>query len=96
MEGGVHGDLERRGRYAPPLALTGKLPALHWYEGDKVFFNSNTKGKPMEKQENGRIVETAVEARGAERGPTIRNVLVMSMALLILAFAIIYFIFFKT
>jgi hypothetical protein len=27
----------------------------------------------MPKQENGQIVETAIEARGAERGPTMRN-----------------------
>jgi hypothetical protein len=50
----------------------------------------------MNRQDNGRIVETAVEARGAERGPTIRKVLVLSMALIILAFAVIYFVFFKT
>jgi hypothetical protein len=29
----------------------------------------------MAKIENDRIVETAMEARGAERGPTVRNVL---------------------
>lgn len=28
----------------------------------------------MAKMENGHIVETAMEARGAERGPTVRNV----------------------
>jgi hypothetical protein len=41
------------------------------------------------------IVETAVEARGAERGPTVRNVLVVSLCLVVVAFAIIYFLFFR-
>ena len=49
----------------------------------------------MSKQENGRIVETAIEARGAERGPTVRNVLVWSLGLVVAAFAVIYFIFFR-
>jgi hypothetical protein len=37
------------------------------------------------KMEDGRIVETAREARGAERGPTVRNVLVAGTALVIAA-----------
>jgi hypothetical protein len=48
------------------------------------------------KVENGQIVETAKEARGAERGPTVRNVLVWSLALVVVAFAVVYFLFFKT
>lgn len=50
----------------------------------------------MAERENGRIVETAQEARGAERGPTVRNVLVWSMGLVVVAFAIVYFAFFRT
>jgi hypothetical protein len=50
----------------------------------------------MAKQENGHIVETATEARGAEPGPTIRNVLVWSLALVIAAFVVVYLLFFKT
>jgi hypothetical protein len=42
------------------------------------------------------IVETAIEARGAERGPTTRNVLVWSTGLVIVAFAVIWFAFFRT
>jgi hypothetical protein len=42
------------------------------------------------------IVETAQEARGAERGPTVRNVLVWSLGLVVAAFVIVYFVFFKT
>lgn len=42
------------------------------------------------------IVETAEEARQAERGPTMRNVLVWSTGLIVVAFAIIWFVFFKT
>jgi hypothetical protein len=49
----------------------------------------------MPKQENGQVVETTIEARGAERGPTVRNVLVWSVGLVVAAFAVIYFVFFK-
>jgi hypothetical protein len=42
------------------------------------------------------IVASAVEARGAERGPTVRNVLVVSLVLVVAAFAVVYFIFFRT
>ena len=50
----------------------------------------------MAKQEHGHIVETTFEARGAERGPTVRNVLVCSIGLVVAAFAVIYFLYFKT
>jgi hypothetical protein len=42
------------------------------------------------------IVETTVEARGAERGPTVRNVLVWSLGLVIVAMAVVWFVFFRT
>jgi hypothetical protein len=50
----------------------------------------------MSKLENKQIVETAIEARGAERGPTVRNVLVWSLIPVVIAFATIYFVFFRT
>jgi hypothetical protein len=49
----------------------------------------------MAKLENERIVETTVEARGAERGPTVRNVLVSSLCLIVVAFVVVYFVFFR-
>lgn len=49
----------------------------------------------MAKIQNEKIVETAVEARGAERGPTVRNVLVVSLCLVIAAFGVIYFLYFR-
>jgi hypothetical protein len=49
----------------------------------------------MPKQENGQVVETAMEARGAERGPTVRNVLVWSLGLVVAAFSVIYFVLFR-
>jgi hypothetical protein len=49
----------------------------------------------MAKQEEGRIVETA-KARGAERGPSVRNVLVWSLGLVMAGFIVVYFMFFKT
>ena len=50
----------------------------------------------MQKKPDGQIIETAQEARGAEPGPTVRNVLVISLALVVVAFVVIYFIFFRT
>jgi hypothetical protein len=50
----------------------------------------------MAKQENGHTVETARQARGAERGPTVRNVLVWSLGLVVAAFIVVYFMFLKT
>jgi hypothetical protein len=50
----------------------------------------------MPKLENGQVIETAIEARGAERGPTVRNVLVWSLGLVVVVFGVIYFVFFKT
>ncbi len=49
----------------------------------------------MAELEHGRIVETAREARGAERGPTVRNVLIWSTGLVVIAFVVIYFAYFK-
>jgi hypothetical protein len=42
------------------------------------------------------IVESAQEARQAERGPSVRNVLVASTALVIVVFAIVWLVFFRT
>jgi hypothetical protein len=49
----------------------------------------------MSKPENEPVVESAIEARGAERGPTVRNVLVVSLTLVIVMFAVIYFLYFR-
>jgi hypothetical protein len=50
----------------------------------------------MSKDENGVEVKSAIKARGAERGPTVRNVLIWSLGLVIVAFAVVYFVFFRT
>lgn len=42
------------------------------------------------------VVETAQEARQAERGPSVRNVLAWSLGLVIIAFAIVWYVFFRT
>ena len=42
------------------------------------------------------IVESAQEARQAERGPSVRNVLIASTALVIIALAIVWLVFFRT
>ena len=52
-------------------------------------------GGMMEKRGD-TIIETAQEARQAERGPTVRNVLVWSTSMVIVAFAIVWYVFFRT
>lgn len=42
------------------------------------------------------VVEGPQEARQAERGPTVRNVLVISTALIVVLFIIIWLVFFRT
>jgi hypothetical protein len=49
----------------------------------------------MADRDQSKIVETAQEARGAERGPTVRNVLVWSLGLVVAAFIVVYFAFFR-
>jgi hypothetical protein len=41
------------------------------------------------------IIETAQEARQAEPGPTVRNVLVISTTAVIIGFAVIWLMFFR-
>jgi len=41
------------------------------------------------------IIESAQEARQAERGPTVRNVLVASLSLVIVVFVIVWLVFFQ-
>jgi hypothetical protein len=48
----------------------------------------------MARVEDGHIVETSIEPRGAERGPTVRNVLVAGTVLVIAAFVVVYIIYF--
>lgn len=50
----------------------------------------------MPEQEHGQVVGTAVEARGAERGPMMRNLLAWSLGLIVAAFAVVDFLYFKT
>lgn len=42
------------------------------------------------------IIESAQEARQAERGPSVRNVLVASTALAVIALGIVWLVFFRT
>ena len=49
----------------------------------------------MAERDGDQIVETTIEARGAERGSTVRNVLAWSLGSVVAAFAVIYFLFFK-
>lgn len=48
----------------------------------------------MSKIENGQIVETAMEARGTETGPSVRNVVVWSTGLVVVGFVALHLLFF--
>jgi hypothetical protein len=73
--------------------IANSFTAIKAAQVDGLFGSQEEK---MAKQEHGQVVETAIEARGAERGPTVRNVLVWSIGLVVVAFAVIYFLYFKT
>lgn len=49
----------------------------------------------MAEKRGEQIVETAREARQAEPGPSVRNVLVVSTAAVIIAFAVIWLMFIR-
>jgi hypothetical protein len=55
---------------------------------------SIVKDSKMAFKQGEQIVETSQEARQAERGPTVRNVLILSTGLVIAAFTIIWLVFF--
>lgn len=50
----------------------------------------------MAERKGDRIVETTREARGAERGPTVRNILVWSLGLVVVAMVVVWYVFFRT
>lgn len=50
----------------------------------------------MPTKHNGRIVETATEARQAEPGPSVLALLAMSTVAAIFTLAIVWFLFFRT
>jgi hypothetical protein len=64
--------------------------------GRHSFCSDSQKDRTMVCKQGDQIIESAREARQAERGPTARNVLVASTSLLIAAFIILWFIFFRT
>jgi hypothetical protein len=62
--------------------------------GPRFFLT--TKGSHHGGKHGDQIAENAQEARQAEPGPTVRNLLVASTCLVIVALAIIWFVFFRT
>lgn len=52
--------------------------------------------EPIVEKRGEQIVETAREARQAEPGPSVRNVLVISTSAIVIIFAILWFVFFRT
>ena len=58
--------------------------------------SSSVKGYELGRDDDGAVVKSARKARGAEPGPSVRNVLIWSLGLVVAAFAVVYFLFFKT
>jgi flagellar basal body-associated protein FliL len=50
----------------------------------------------MVKKKHGVIIETPMEARQAERGPSILLLLVVSVSVAVIAMAFVWFVFFRT
>ncbi len=50
----------------------------------------------MAEKRNGQITETATEARQAEPGPSVFNLLTISTVAAIIALGIVWFVFFRT
>jgi len=50
----------------------------------------------MRKEQSGRIVETPLEARQAELGPSVLTLLSVSLALAVVILTVVWMIFFKT
>ena len=74
-------ELKKAWNTAPAAAF------LKWYHSEERY---------MATDEDGRIVETTMEARAAERGPTVRNVLVTSLGLVIVGLAVVFYFFFRS
>ncbi len=68
-----------------------------WNEAEVpfVFHTQEGTGKMIVKRD-GQIIESAQEARQAERGPTVRIVLVASTLLAVVALLAIWLVFFRT
>ena len=50
----------------------------------------------MVKKKHGIIIETPMEARQAEAGPSILLLLVVSVSIAVIAMAVVWFVFFRT
>ena len=50
----------------------------------------------MVKKKHGVIIETPMEARGAEPGPSILFLLIVSVSIAVTAMAVVWFVFFRT
>jgi hypothetical protein len=64
--------------------------------GAELFSRARLSEAMMAERKGDRIVETTREARGAERGPTVRNVLVWSLGLVVVAMIVVWYVFFRT
>jgi hypothetical protein len=68
---------------------------LPFRSGAEGIRNSSDEGIMATKQD-GRIVETATEARQAEPGPSVLALLAISTGLAILILGVVWFVFFRT
>src|SRR3954468_18269513 len=59
-------------------------------------YQDQSKRTPMASKQDGRVVETATEARQAEPGPSVLALLSMSLGLAVIILAVVWFVFFRT
>jgi hypothetical protein len=91
----------RRGvtpRHPPLVAPHRNLPVTLFgtHNGCGGCWRGNHTEISVVEDDQGRIVETAIEARQAERGPGILSLLVISIVLAVSILGVLWFIFFRT
>jgi hypothetical protein len=87
-------------RRACSIARRDKFPAKNAAAsrnecGGSLVDQEPAKGRIMPIERDGQIIESAQEARQAERGPTVRNVLVASTSLAIVVMLVVWLAFYR-
>src|ERR1700712_374765 len=81
-----------RRRLMPPLAVRAPLRNHR----SRFCLIKLMELQDMPDNRNGRIIETATEARQAERGPSVAAVLATSLGLVFVCMAVVWYVFFRT
>jgi hypothetical protein len=88
--------LRRAGYRTPNFRNIIHHHALPMYAVPQGIFNHARIEGAMATKQQGQIVETPTEARGAEPGPSVFALLTVSTGLAILILGVVWFVFFRT